>query len=228
MIDLTTWNLTIATGVPAVTIDTPLLAGGYQDDYFKSDSGQIFFWAPVDGTTTSNAIYPRSELRETHANGDLRNWTYPQADNYLSATLKVTQVPSTGKVVIGQIHSYKSTWPLLKLQFEMQSSGLAKLTAKIRNKPTDELSVSQTLLTNVPINQSFTYVVHLSPTGAMSIAFNGVKIFTRLDSAWAIKPLYFKAGAYTQDNTGYVSEAGAAIFSKLKIEHRALAPVSPP
>ena len=61
MIDLAMWNLSIPVGVPATTIETPALAGGYQDHYFQSKNGAIFFWAPVNGSTTENAKYPRSE-----------------------------------------------------------------------------------------------------------------------------------------------------------------------
>src|SRR3546814_19310599 len=79
-----------------------------------ADSGTVFFWAPVTGAKTANAIYPRSELRETYSDGTLRNWLYSAADNKLRATLSVSQVPSTGKIVIGQIHAKDSTKPMVK------------------------------------------------------------------------------------------------------------------
>ncbi|OHC26824.1 MAG: alginate lyase [Pseudomonadales bacterium RIFCSPLOWO2_12_59_9] len=224
MIDLSTWNLSIPVGVPATTISTPVLAGGYQDHYFQSNDQSLFFWAPVNGTTTLNAIYPRSELRETYSNGSARNWAYPQADNFLRANLKVSQVPSTGKLVIGQIHSADSNWPLLKLEFQMKSSGTANLVYKIRLKPTDAESTTHVLVSGVPLNQSFSYYVHLTPAGTLSISFNSVNWYGKIDPAWAVKPLYFKAGVYTQDNTGYETEAGAASFSRLEIEHRPLTP----
>ncbi|WP_137819344.1 polysaccharide lyase family 7 protein [Pseudomonas sp. 2FG] len=223
MIDLATWNLTIPVGVPAVTIDTPLLVGGYQDHYFQSNSGAIFFWAPVNGTTTPNSSYPRSELRETFADGSRRNWVYPSADHYLSATLQVTQVPSTGKLVIGQIHTATTNWPLFKLEYQMQSSGTGNLSFKVRHKPTDPEAQSYVLVRGVALNQKINYTVHLSPSGSLTVSLNGVKWGTKLDSAWAVQPVYFKAGVYTQDNSGYETEAGAATFTKLKIEHRPLA-----
>jgi hypothetical protein len=36
---------------------------------------------------------------------------------------------------------------------------------------------------------------------------------------WRDKPLYFKAGAYVQDNTGYTTEGGEVTFSHLDIDH---------
>ncbi|MGG2395411.1 polysaccharide lyase family 7 protein [Pseudomonas sp. SH1-B] len=227
MIELAMWNLSIPVGVPAATIETPVLAGGYQDHYFQSRDGAIFFWSPVNGTTTESAKYPRSELRETYADGSLRNWTYPEADHFLHAGLQVSQVPSTGKIVIGQIHAYKSSMPLLKLEYQYKAYAQSgNIVAKVRLSPEAEIQ-TVTLATGIALNQRFTYVVHLTPKGTLVINLNASKWSTRLDSSWAPKPLYFKAGVYTQDNTGYETEAGAARFDKLLIEHRALLSAAP-
>ncbi|WP_165670010.1 polysaccharide lyase family 7 protein [Metapseudomonas otitidis] len=227
MIDLGTWNLTIPVGAPSVTIDTPALVGGYQDNYFKASNGTLFFWTPVNGSTTANAIYPRSELRETFADGRLRNWNYSAADNYMSANLAVDQVPSTGKIVVGQIHSYGSTSPLLKLEYQYKTkTGTGNIVAKIRNTPADPSGAVSTLLTGVKLGQRFTYVINLSPQGRLSILVNDTQFSQQLDGTWAPKPLYFKAGVYTQDNAGADSEAGSATFYNLKTEHRALTAVN--
>jgi hypothetical protein len=227
MIDLDTWNLSIPVGVPATTIATPVLAGGYQDHYFQSRNGAIFFWAPVNGSTTENAKYPRTELRETHPDGSLENWTYPSADHFLRAALNVSQVPSTGKLVIGQIHAYKSSEPLLKLEYQYKAySASGNIVAKVRLAPEAPIQVV-TLASGIALNQRFTYVLHLTPHGTLAINLNGVKWSTRLDSLWASKLLYFKAGVYTQDNSGYETEAGAAQFDKLSVEHRPLLSSAP-
>lgn len=222
MIDLATWNLTIPVGVPATTISTPLLVGGYQDDYFKSDAASIFFWAPVNGTTTSNASYPRSELRETFADGKLRNWTYPSADNYLSATLKLNQVPSSGRVVIGQIHGYKNNMPMLKLEYQYkESTATGTVVAKLRMIP-DGVVQTVFLASGIALNQELRYSIHLTPNGTLGLTVNAAKWNARLNKGWATHLLYFKAGVYPQDNTGYETEAGSATFYRLKIEHRPL------
>lgn len=222
MIDLATWNLTIPVGVPATVISTPLLVGGYQDDYFKSDAASIFFWAPVNGSTTPNSSYPRSELRETFADGALRNWTYPSADNYLSATLKVTQVPSSGRMVIGQIHGYKNDKPMLKLEYEYKgSTASGTLVAKLRMIPDGTVQTVK-LASGLSLNQELKYSIHLTPNGTLGIIVNAAKWNARLNKGWATRLLYFKAGAYPQDGSGYETEAGSATFYKLKIEHRPL------
>ncbi|MCG4455417.1 polysaccharide lyase family 7 protein [Pseudomonas sp. MMS21-TM103] len=227
MIDLATWNLSIPVGVPATTIDTPLLVGGYQDHYFQSKDGAIFFWAPVNGSTTENAKYPRSELRETFADGKLRNWTYPSADNFLRAALAISQVPSTGKLVIGQIHAQQSSAPLLKLEYQYKAYlASGNIVAKLRLSPDAPIQVI-TIARHIELNQRFTYAIHLTPKGTLSISLNDINWNSPIDSAWAAKSLYFKAGAYPQDNSGYETEAGAAQFYKLGIEHRALASPAP-
>ena len=227
MIELAMWNLSIPVGVPATTIETRVLAGGYQDHYFQSKDGAIFFWSPVNGTTTESASYPRSELRETYADGSLRNWTYPGADHFLRAALSVSQVPSTGKIVIGQIHAHKSSMPLLKLEYQYKTkTASGNIVAKVRMTPNAEIQ-TVTVASGIALNQAFSYAINLKPDGTLAIQLDRTSWSTRLDSSWAAKQLYFKAGVYTQDNTGYETEAGAARFDQLSIEHRALLSTAP-
>ncbi|QQZ41727.1 polysaccharide lyase family 7 protein [Pseudomonas sp. SK3(2021)] len=220
MIDLATWNLSIPEGSPPATIDTPKLVDGFKDQYFHSDTGTLFFWSPVTGSRTANAIYPRSELRETYANGTLKNWTYPEADNLLYATLAVNQVPSTGKIVIGQIHAYNSTRPLVKVEYQYKTTTQSgNIVAKVRMHPDDAESRVIIVAENVPLDREFSYLIHLSPGGALGVSAAGYQWDTQLSSAWRDKPLYFKAGVYVQDNTGYTTEGGKVTFYKLDIDH---------
>ncbi|AZD11040.1 lyase, putative [Pseudomonas chlororaphis] len=220
MIDLATWNLSIPEGSPPTTIDTPRLVDGFKDQYFHSDTGTLFFWSPVTGSRTANAIYPRSELRETYSNGTLKNWTYPEADNLLYATLAVNQVPSTGKIVIGQIHAYNSTKPLVKVEYQYKTTTQSgNIVAKVRMHPDDAESRVIIVAENVPLNREFSYLIHLSPGGALGVSAAGYQWDTQLSSTWRDKPLYFKAGVYVQDNTGYTTEGGKVTFYKLDIDH---------
>ncbi|AIC23326.1 MULTISPECIES: polysaccharide lyase family 7 protein [Pseudomonas] len=220
MIDLATWNLSIPEGSPPATIDTPKLVDGFKDQYFHSDTGTLFFWSPVTGSRTANAIYPRSELRETYANGTLKNWTYPEADNLLYATLAVNQVPSTGKIVIGQIHAYNSTKPLVKVEYQYKTTTQSgNIVAKVRMHPDDADSRVIIVAENVPLDREFSYLIHLSPGGALGVSAAGYQWDTQISSTWRDKPLYFKAGVYVQDNTGYTTEGGKVTFYKLDIDH---------
>lgn len=218
MIDLAMWNLSVPVGTPAATITTPQLINGYQDGYFRSGN-TLFFWAPVTGSTTDNAKYPRTELRETKADGRQYNWTYPQADNFLRAALTVNQVPSTGKIVIGQIHCSQSTEPLLKVEYQYKEKlKTGNIVAKLRRSPDAEIEVI-TVAQGVPMNQRFSYSIHLTPAGNLTVNAFDSAWNVKLDSGWSTKLLYFKAGVYTQDNTGYPTEGGAATFYKLTIAH---------
>ncbi|MCO8163357.1 polysaccharide lyase family 7 protein [Pseudomonas sp. 21LCFQ010] len=218
MIDLATWNLSVPVGIPATTINTPQLVRGYQDGYFRSGE-TLFFWAPVTGSTTDNAKYPRSELRETTADGRAFNWSYTSADNVLRAALTVNQVPSNGKIVIGQIHAYQSNEPLLKVEYQYKEKlQTGNIVAKLRRNPDAEIEVI-TLAQGVPLNVRFNYTIALTSTGELSVNAYDHDWKVRLDQQWSTKLLYFKAGVYTQDNTGYASEGGAATFYLLRISH---------
>ncbi|WP_309675010.1 polysaccharide lyase family 7 protein [Pseudomonas sp.] len=220
MIDLATWNLSVPVGNPPYTVETSKLVDGFKDQYFHSNTGTLFFWAPVTGATTANAKYPRTELRETYSNGTLKNWLYPDADNSLHATLAVNQVPTSGKIVIGQIHAYESQKPMVKLEYQYSASTQSgNIVAKVRMRPDDDDARIITLATGVKLDREFNYLIHLSPGGALGISAAGYQWDTEISKTWSVKPLYFKAGAYVQDNTGYTSEGGKVTFSKLDIDH---------
>lgn len=220
MIDLSTWNLTIPQGTPALTIATPTLVKGFKDTYFHSDTGTLFFWVPVSGSTSTGSDYPRSELRETNADGSLHNWQYGAADNYLRASVVVNQVPSVGKVVIGQIHVFGSSAPMLKLEYQYKDkTANGNIVAKLRTSPDDVDGTVITIATGVKLGTRFAYTLHLSKTGDLSINVADMVYTTRISSKWAPAALYFKAGAYISDNTGYATEGGMVTFYTLAISH---------
>ncbi|WP_219064468.1 polysaccharide lyase family 7 protein [Pseudomonas sp. UMAB-08] len=220
MIDLASWNLSIPVGSPPATIDTPKLVDGYKGKYFHAESGTVFFWAPVTGSRTANAKYPRSELRETYSNGTLHNWLYPSGDHFLRATLAVNQVPSSGRIVIGQIHAYESTEPLLKVEYQYKDATKSGIVvAKVRNRFDDQKSRVITIAEDVPLNAQFKYIIHLSAGGDLGVSVRDANWSSPISATWRDKPLYFKAGVYTQDNSGYTSEGGMATFYKLDIDH---------
>jgi hypothetical protein len=220
MIDLGTWNLSIPVGSPPATIETKQLIQGYDGKYFKSGSSNVSFWVPVTGSKTANAIYPRTELRETWSNGTLHNWYYPDADNFLRAKLKVIQVPSSGKIVIGQIHVYESTQPLLKVEYQYKdATHMGNIVAKVRFHPKDKKARVITIAEDVPLNETFNYVIHLNKAGLLSVTARGMVWNDRISATWSKQQLYFKAGVYCQDNTGYTSEGGKAMFFNLDTDH---------
>jgi hypothetical protein len=219
MIDLTHWALTIPEQTPAKTIETPLLAAGYSSQYFTPDGSAIRFWAPVTGTSTNLSSFPRTELRETGADGRPYNWRYSEGTSYLRASLEVSQVPSSGKVVIGQIHASGNAYPFVKVQYR-QVRGVGYVDLTVRHKPNDPESPVMLSYTSMPLNTVFDYALRMSPTGELDVNLNGLTYHHRLDPAWAKQALYFKAGLYVLDKSGPASEGGRAVFHSLEMGHR--------
>ena len=72
---------------------------------------------------------------------------------------------------------------------------------------------------NVPLEKSFTYVINLNKAGLLSVYAADGEWNERIGAAWGAKPLYFKAGAYVQDNSGDSKEGARVTFAKLDIDH---------
>ena len=228
MIDLSTWNLTVPAidSLPLITTDR--LNNGYESQYFRRNSdGSISFWVPVNGSHTADSRYPRTELRETQADGTLSYWYQSSADNYLSAVLSVEQVPSEGKVVIGQIHSKDQpdsyNDPLLKLQYHYLR-GNGRIEALLRKRPGDSEVENIVLAENVDLGERFGYDLRITPSGKLGITITSKGddggLYRELSGYWAPQLLYFKAGAYIQDNYGPDNEGGRVTFYWLNALHR--------
>jgi hypothetical protein len=218
MIELATWNLTIPVGTPAKVIDTPRLVDGYSDQCFRSGD-KLFFWAPVTGSSTAKSEFPRSELRETLSDGTLRNWTYPEANHRLKAVLKVNQVPSIGRIVIGQIHIYQGEGPLLKVEYQYDAARKkGDVIANYRLKPGSE-DGTIVIARDIALGKTFSYEVRFSSAGYLNVDSQGYSWGKQISSSWKNKKLYFKAGVYALDNTGYKNEGGQVTFSQLDVAH---------
>ena len=57
--------------------------------------------------------------------------------------------------------------------------------------------------------------------GTLNIKGANKEWHSPISATWRDKPLYFKAGAYVQDNTGNSKEGAQVTFSKLDIDHDA-------
>lgn len=227
MLDLTTWNLTVPATSSATLISTERLNSGYSSQFFRPASKHsVSFWVPVSGSRTASARYPRSELRETWRNGELRNWYYGEADNTLSAVLSVQQVPSKNKIVIGQIHSKdepgSSNDPLLKLQYHYRN-GSGRIEALLRKHPGDKSVQNIALVNDVTLDERFSYSLRITASGRLGITVlsgdDDGSYYRQLSGAWGRQQLYFKAGAYVQDNYGAASEGGRVTFYHLNSVH---------
>ncbi|MGH8355487.1 MAG: polysaccharide lyase family 7 protein [Pseudomonas sp.] len=229
MLDLTTWNLTVPAYDSATLIETQRLNNGYESQYFRrNDDGSVSFWVPVTGSHTEDSSYPRTELRETQADGSLSYWYHQSADNYLSAVLAVNQLPSKNKIILGQIHSKDEAGsnndPLLKLQYHYLD-GVGRLELLLRKRPGDSEVQNILLAENVQLNERFGYDLRITPSGKLGVSVSSSDgdegaLYQELSAYWGEQQLYFKAGAYIQDNYGPSTEGGRVTFYWLNSLHR--------
>lgn len=219
MIDLSNWDLSIPEGNPVIVITSPQLVAGYNDQYFKPSGGSIEFWAPVSGTSTRLSDYPRTELREAYADGQPRNWNYTVGTARLSAQVEVNQLPSVGGVIIGQIHAKDNAYPFVKLSYRLVK-GVGYLDVTLRKKPTDTASPVVLTYQNMPMNTVFDYSFKVAPSGRLDVSVAGKTYSTTVNSAWAKKDFYFKAGNYIPDNQGPATEGGRVTFHDIQVSHQ--------
>jgi hypothetical protein len=215
--DLRQWKLTLPDADATEIAATQLTNGYTQADYFYTAAdGAMNFWCPVTGGLTQDTSYPRCELREQIVpdNNDV-NWS-GYGTNILNAQCKVTQVPSSQTVVIGQIHSYTGkAYPLVKL--ELSSDGIKAL---VKKSPNSDKDTTYDFGSNV-LGSLITYQISLA-NGLLSLTVNAsnqaVNVF-QTDPAWASQLFYFKAGDYVQDHSGSTNEGANVMFYSLSAAH---------
>ena len=229
--DLTHWYLGLpvdssgGTSGDSASISAASLVAGYTNAlyFYTGSDGAMVFWAPVDGATTSGSSYPRSELREQIVPGNNNiNWA-GYGTHILDAQCKVTQMPSTEKVIIGQIHSKTGlARPLVKLLYD-GSKNPNRVRALIKEDADDPDNNSDVNydFPNVPLNGTIDYNIKMQD-GLVTITVNGTThtrdVFS-VSPSWENEEFYFKAGSYCQDNTGDSSEGSRVDFYSLTASH---------
>jgi hypothetical protein len=106
----------------------------------------------------------------------------------------------------------------VEYQFK-EKTQTGNIVAKVRMRPDDDESRVIIVASNVPLEKSFTYVINLNKAGLLSVVAADGQWNERIGAAWGSKPLYFKAGAYVQDNSGDSKEGAKVTFAKLDIDH---------
>lgn len=217
--DLSHWKLTLpidaAGGVSgvAVEIKNPLLQTYTSQFFYTGTDGAMTFWCPELGATTSGATSPRTELREQSTPGDSSlNWT-AYGTHILRGQCRVTQLPNTGAVIIGQVHGYPSQL-LVKIQYD---GAWVKASVHVSLTGGGDIPFYYYVGPNALID----YEIKIED-GVASMMVNGVSYshnFFADDPAWAGITYYFKAGAYLQDNSGPVTAGGRVSFYQLSATH---------
>ena len=216
MIDLSHWNLTIPVG--AAIIHTRQLQT-YASPWFTRNADEsITFYAPSSGAgigSTTNSLYPRSELRETLPDGNYKEagWGFCSARLHrLSATLTVDSLAASKKAVIGQFHG-RSAKPPFKLQ-------IAGSTIYVQYRPAYAGEEKKDpIFTGYRLGNRLTYSAALSCAGELTVVVNGEVRKYQFDVAsYKNDKWYAKAGMYSQEEIGGVG-AGKATFYALSMTH---------
>jgi hypothetical protein len=222
--DLSHWYLGLpvdssgGTNGNSASIPAAQLVAGYSNAlyFYTGSDGAMLFWAPVTGATTSGSDYPRSELREQLSPpSNSSNW-FAFGTHILDAQCKVLQVPTTKKVIIGQIHGYTGdARPVLKLQYNNGS-----LEALVKTNSSFDGDKKWTF-SSVALSNNINYQIKLVD-GLLSVTVNGATQSTNIflhDSDWDTNSMYFKAGSYCQDNDGPTNEGARVAFYSLTRSH---------
>lgn len=222
VLDLTNCKQTLPIGESGspTEILQPMLASYSGNPYFHANSAcdGVVFRAPVNGVTTSNSGYPRSELREmTNAGKDKASWSTAAGTHTMFIDQAITAVPKNKKhIVAGQIHDANDDVIVIRLEYP-------KLFVDINGE------TGPTLDPNYVLGKRFT-VKFVAENGQIKIYYNGNQsaIYTMSKS---ISGCYFKAGAYTQSNCSKESDCsdnnfGEVIIYKLALNGQIVVPVT--
>jgi hypothetical protein len=214
--DLSHWSLTLP-DANATVISPAQLTAGFTNSYFYTGAdGAMVFWCPVTGGTTGASDFPRCELREMlNPTDNSINWS-GYGTHVLNAQCRVTQIPSTKRVVIGQIHSYLGNAPPLVLLVFNDGN----IEAQVKLVSTSSANVTYPL-GFVGLNNPIQYRIQMVD-GVVSITVNGTNATANVfqsDASWTTQTFYFKAGDYCLDNSGLSSEGAKVRFFQLSTQH---------
>ena len=221
--NLANWKITLPVDSNGTNIGNAIektaaeLVAGYTNAvyFYTAPDGAMVFWCPISGATTSGSTYPRSELREllNPANDNI-NWNSAVGIHTLDGVCKVTQVPSTGKVIIGQIHGFSgNAYPMIKMQFESSS-----IRCLCKSDPAGD-GTDDIILTfpNPGVNKLISYRIQTFGTN-LNVTVNNTTLVGNI-SLWGGAICYFKAGNYCQDNVGTNGEGSSVSFYSLNVNH---------
>jgi len=168
--------------------------------YFEASTHAMVFNCPDNGAPTRGSHFPRSELRS------INEWTF-SGRHTLSASLAVTQQPSSGNIIVGQIHGNAPGTEALKIRW---SKGDVVVGIKTSPNITEERF---TLVHGLALGDRIDYRIAQSDH-MVTVTINGTSKSFTYDRKWDADTVYFKAGNYLQDNSASGS-AGVVKFYAL-------------
>ncbi|RYJ29828.1 polyguluronate lyase precursor [Streptomyces sp. L-9-10] len=193
-----------ASGTQPLEIKQPTLASYTINPWFTptSDCKGVTFRAAVNGATTTNTSYPRSELREMTNNGaSLASWSSSSGTHTLIVDQAINRLPATkSHVVAGQIHDGND-----RSVFRLEGTSLYVTK--------DNDTHYKLVTSNYKLGTQFEAKFVVSG-GKIKAYYNGV-LQTTITSAFTTG--YFKAGVYTQANCGNSSPCSTDNYGETTI-----------
>lgn len=170
--------------------------------------GHTNYWCSVQGDQSGSSSSPRTESRQTLPDSsESYNWQ-ANGDEFhvMHGVVRVEVAPSSGKVIVGQIHAHKAPNPFLMVTWW---NGVARID--LRTTPLG--NASKLLFVPCAIGESFEYYLECYD-GELHIYINDIYTNVSVDPKWNEYPFYFKAGAYVIDNAGPESEGGWVVYEQ--------------
>jgi len=209
LIDLAPWYLTLPTGAAGSpeTVENPALATFTNEAFKLTDKRDgVVFTARVDGVTTKNSSYPRSELREMNGS-EKAAWTNTTGSHTLDVCEAITKTPTAKpEVVAAQIHDGSDDVMQIRLE--------GKTLMVQYNDGGTETVIDPNYVLGTPYN-----VRIVAEGGKVDVLYNGEK---KAELPLSGTGWYWKVGAYVQSNPSKGESPDAtgevAVYS-LKVVH---------
>ncbi|UJF16276.1 polysaccharide lyase family 7 protein [Jeotgalibaca sp. MA1X17-3] len=213
ILDLTNWKINTArydeSGTKPVEVKQPELEEFFDEDFYYVNAEQtgVVFNAPVDGATTPNSNYPRTELREMKNGGtEHADWSTAEGKHTMVIDQMVTSLPAVkNEVTVGQIHDADDDVVMIRLEAErlfVQAEGVDLGTLESNYQLGTRFQVKIEAMNNI---------VYVYYNGELKVEYPVEKHGN-----------YFKAGMYTQSNLskGDIKGAyGEVVIFGVTLEH---------
>jgi hypothetical protein len=177
----------------------------------ETGSGALEFWAPSGAATTPGSLHSRTELESAI------KYDVGTRHHSLNATLEIQQLPeSNPEICIAQLHAGGTGGSDPFVMFDFKSGRLYVMVASGTSAP----AAFYTLLTDVPLDASFSYRLSDNGNGTLTLAASygsQSKSYT-LDIPRALEGVsgHFSAGDYQQGTVGEGSgDGGRVLFASL-------------
>lgn len=162
----------------------------------------VQFRVRADAATTTGSTFPRSELRETRADGSEMAFDAMSGTHELRVKARITHLPSADpEVIVAQLHN--GATERISVRTQLVSSQV-KLLVRINGTQADPR-----LSEAYPVGTEFDIRIRVSSGGVVEVFYNGATeptVTGQLESTGSAS-WFFKAGCYAQFNASSVSSA---------------------